>query len=359
VYKFRNYARVQKEQTRSMLKTIDSVLDQYFAVPRARLDKIDVAEFFTVVEMLGESPWLMQRQRSSAPSDGPLTRSPSQSLFADLAALTRTYFFSIGEMEDPPPDIHSLIEGLRPNRDAIVSFNWDEELDLNIPKKADRRDVAYTLGAWRPDKRYLVLKPHGSVGWYDVSRGIGNDGIYFIAENDERIPRPRRRIVSYWGHELPCDIEASLDERRSRGKRVIHPPLGCPPVITAPTFAKKFEYQEQHCIWQDVLTVCREAREFVFLGYSLPKDDFLTRAAIRAALRDNERRQGLRCLIVDRELDALKEENFRSVFGPKLSKGRNYLEWTFGDADGSCKKLDLPPASLAALIDRRVKEAIL
>jgi hypothetical protein len=78
-----------------------------------------------------------------------------------------------------------------------------------------------------------------------------------------------------------------------------------------------------------VLQVCSKAYEFVFLGYSMPKDDLLTRAAIRRALKGNVDRGTLACAICDRSFDAAKLLNFQSVFGDGLTR-RNYLEATFG-----------------------------
>ncbi len=99
-----------------------------------------------------------------------------------------------------------------------------------------------------------------------------------------------------------------------------------------PTFAKRFEYPEQQNVWRDVLEVCRGAREFVLLGYSLPPDDFLTRAALRSALRQTSFKD-LRCLIVGKTCDALA--NAQTVFREGLSRRRNLLEFTFGSDDRS------------------------
>ena len=104
----------------------------------------------------------------------------------------------------------------------------------------------------------------------------------------------------------------------------------CPPIITPPTFSKSFEYPEQNWIWQDVLEICSNARQFVFLGYSLPQDDYLTRAAIRNALQNNPRSK-LRCLIVNRDhTDQRLHSNYASVFRNALDPEMNYLHWTFG-----------------------------
>jgi hypothetical protein len=323
-----------------ILKVIRRVLETYFALSLDTIDQVDIAEFFTMAYTLSESPWLIQEI-----SDGnipalhatALTENPSESsLFADLSAVTRSYFNDIGVMLPLSGDIEGILGYVRPKKDAIINFNWDEEVDLAL--SATPRDVAYSVGAWQKEGGYLNLKPHGSIGWYDVKQGIGNSDAYFIAGADKRISRANQRILSYVENELPVDIDGETP----------HSPLACPPVITSPTFAKRFEYAEQHIIWQDVLKVCREAGEFIFLGYSLPKDDFLTRAAIRSAIRSKKEKNGIKCLVVDNSFDEVKLLNFQSVF-EGFTRKNNYHNWTFG-----CGK-----TSLVDEVKEKLREAIL
>jgi hypothetical protein len=323
---FRNLLRQAKhqEQAKRVVNAIEHVLTQYFGLPLSQIDQVDVAEFFTMTHTLAEMPllfgvsWIENRGVTAEQDDerpSPLT------LFYDLAAVTRSYFTAIGELCPPSADIQELLRRFDPSKDAVVNFNWDEEADIALAANA-KQGVSYTLEGWRADGGVLTLKPHGSVGWYDVRQGIGNDDLYFIADSDDRVPRAKKRILSYVENELPVDIDGAE-----------HSPLSCPPVITPPTFAKRFEYLEQQQIWHDTLTVCTHAREFVFLGYSLPRDDFLTRAAIRSALREGKQRQRLKVLIVDRDISPDKVTNFQSVFGPGLNQGNNSLTWSFGTRD--------------------------
>jgi hypothetical protein len=123
-----------------------------------------------------------------------------------------------------------------------------------------------------------------------VRQGIGNKDAYFIAGSDNRIGRSQRRVLAYDENELPVDIDGET----------AHGPLSCPPLITAPTFDKRFEYVEQHRIWRDAIEICEAAREFVFLGYQLSKDDSLTRAAMRSAIQARTQKEPVRWLVVDR-----------------------------------------------------------
>jgi hypothetical protein len=296
----------------------------------------NVSEFFTIAHTLAETPMLFQigKRLRGQSADIAARTIQEASLYHDLAAATRTFFIDISnatEIQDGAADIRSVMSDLRSSRDAIVSFKWDEEPELYFSEKGS--DAAYTLPDWEASNDFLVLKPHGSIGWYDVAQGIGNDNAYFIAINDDvRLARPDRRIVSYLENELPVDIDGTE-----------HRPLSCPPVIMPRTFARRFDYPELQHIWHDVLEVFRRAHAFVFLGYSLPPDDYLTRAAIRSAMRSSPRER-LRCLVVSASVDALT--NAKSVF-PELTADRNHLLWTFGKGD----------SALSETIEKRLQNA--
>jgi hypothetical protein len=329
-----------------IVKTIEFFVRQFFNLPATSLDQIDVAEFYTLAQSLADMPSLFGRDEA-AERDG---RLPISQLYPALAAVTRSYFTDISatvRKEVLPADLASLFDSLRSERDALVNFNWDEEVDFF----GEQGYVTYSLASWRsyPRRRrkgrLLVLRPHGSVGWYDVMQGLGNDQMFFIAEDDERVPRSKIRIVAFPGVELPLDLVSGRFQA-----------FDFPPVIMPPTFAKRFVYEEQLQIWEDVLAVCTAATEFVFLGYSLVPDDFLTRAAIRSALRAGSREE-IRCLVVSRSFNQERVNAFRSVFDdgfkagslhtPGLSAAKNHLPWDFGKRQ----------PNLAGMIEKQLKDA--
>jgi len=330
--------KANRELAQEFLEIIDQVLKRYFSVRLQDIKDVNIAEFFTVAQTITETPTLLETQ-SPKPS-GPVipTKNFFRSTFYDvLAAATRTYFYDIcstGDIGRPPADIASVLKRAKPKSDAIVSFNWDEEVEVYLTEVRDL-DVSYNLPHWKKRGGLLILKPHGSIGWYDVRQGMSNKEAYFISEDDDRIQAADKRIISYYELEMPRTLDKKND----------YPALSCPPVITPPTFAKRFTYQEQHSVWRDILEVCREASEFVFLGYSLPPDDFLTRAAIRSAFL-HRKLQRLCCLIVNNDpKDPLL--SFQSLFQNELDIDRNFLPWKFGSQD----------ASLQGKIEEKLKKA--
>jgi len=289
----------------------------------------NVVEFFTLAQMHAEDPYDFL---FTGKNDG-------STFFETLAALTRTCFTRICQNNQGPGGIPKrILDTVVSSAHAVVSFNWDEEVDWYFTWKNDESDPVYTRKGWSGPNEYLLLKPHGSVGWYDIGQGLRNQNLYFIVSDaDERIRHNKRRLISYEAFRLPL-THGSVNPHT----------LTCPPVISAPTFAKQFKYEEQRLIWSDVIEVCKQANEFVFLGYSLPTDDYFTRAALRKSL--NERKpDSVRCLIVNRDvtrpnpkarnfvqrLTSYEQlmQNYTSVFGPL--EARNFLKCDFSDDDES------------------------
>ncbi len=298
---------------RGIRRMILRVLQEYL---RQNLDTVDVSEFYTLVQMMSETPALFDK--------GP----DLKNLYDAVSAATAELLLAIWCEKDLDPLPAAILNKIDPSRHAIVDFDWDEEVDsyLTTEEAASRGDdVAYTLGSWENDPSakmpYLLLKPHGSAGWFDIAEGISNAGAYFICESDPRIARRERRIISYIEVEAPMPIGGGES-------------IECPRVITPPTFAKRFHYPEQQLVWQDVIAACSGATEFVFLGYTLRPDDYLTRTAIRNALRVAQIEE-IKCLVMahpsDEQAKAILLSNFRSVFGEGVDERRNFLLGDFGE----------------------------
>jgi hypothetical protein len=303
---------------RRLARACRRILEVYCGSSADDIESVGVTEFFTIAQMIAESPKLFARAQAHVAGE-----LPNEHVHGCVAAATRSYFHDLCVAQEMTLDVRTFSGSLDPERDVVVCFNWDEELDVGIDNAAGL-DIAYTYDSWNGQDEILLLKPHGSIGWYDVARRISNKGCYHIAEGDPRIARFDRRIVGYVGIELPRDFR----------NRPISP-LECPPVVMAPTFAKRVEYAEQAFIWQDVVTACTTATEIVFLGYSLPADDYLTRAALRAALNGGGRKE-VRCLVVDRDVTAPgMRRRFTEALGGSLGDDRHYMPWSFGDVDPS------------------------
>jgi len=343
--KFENSLRMSRKNrtlARYALATIQAFLEMYFGITLnlqkarpsqidAALAKISVAEFYTLAQAFAERELFFasgpagrrrrQKQHSALPG-----------LYEILAAAVRTYFNDISTVVNTPKDVSAILETISASKHAMIDFNWDEEVDIYL---SDKYDVSYTFGDWQSNTRnYLLLKPHGSINWYDIKQGIGNRDLYFIADRDNRLEPEQRRLVAYEANSQPEDLDGGA-----------YSVLSCPPIITPPTFAKRFDYLEQQLIWRDTLRVCTTASQFVFLGYALPPDDFLTRAAIRRSLHARKPTVNMQCLIVSRYLDDIA--NYQELFGGALT-AQNHFNWTFGGGSS---------AAIGELFGRKLKQA--
>ena len=118
------------ERAIKILRVIERVLKTYFGTKLATVDRLDVSEFFTLAQALSERSWLGQSAHGSPRSLSAQPDEPSEAtLFADLAAVTRSFFFDLS-WEDYPDDIDAVLRLVRSDRDAIIDFNWDEEIDI-------------------------------------------------------------------------------------------------------------------------------------------------------------------------------------------------------------------------------------
>lgn len=301
------------------------------------LARTNLSEFFSLSNALADTPDLFSSNidHSARVADS-LKEIEDTELFYRLSSVVRTLFIDISDGIATRPifdkkgkitghrqhvisdDIRNLVQNSDPQRDAFISFNWDEELDIELTSRKDC-GIAYTRMTGAPRDDFLLLKPHGSIGWYDVAQGINNDEVSFITDGDQRLERSRRRVISFPRPELPRDLDGGQ-----------HHYFDCPPVITPPTYAKRFVYEEQRLIWQDVIDVCRDAEQFIFLGYSLPTDDFLTKAAIGGALSQKRDRR-VKFLAVGMDGGVLR--NYFELFGNAVSLKKNFVPWEFGSSN--------------------------
>jgi hypothetical protein len=161
----------------------------------------------------------------------------------------------------PPADrsrVTKFAEVLRPG-DVVITFNWDllvEEALYDLKKE------------WKYELRdgvICILKPHGSLDWYDSKEAsIAPDLVFPLNQKFRRI----------------------LVFKRFRPPRVPNPVV---PVILPPVINKKIVYKELQSIWRGAWLALRHAPEIYVIGYSLPPEDLHARFTIRSAIRANEK----------------------------------------------------------------------
>lgn len=143
--------------------------------------------------------------------------------------------------------------------DVVITFNWDLLVE----------DALYDLNKkWKYDLQngsICILKPHGSLDWFDSSQvTIQRDLVFPLNDAFKRI-----QVF-----------------KRFRPPRLSTPAV---PVILPPVSNKKIEYDELQSIWRGAWLALRHASEIYILGYSLPPEDLHARFTIRSAIRGNEK----------------------------------------------------------------------
>src|SRR5262249_45815218 len=133
------------------------------------VSNVELVEFYSIAHTLSDTPELLVPQIADTKNE----RNPLafRTLYGRIAAATRTCFTDIcSHNPNPrnfPVDIKAALDNIDFESHATVNFNWDEEVDTYFCKGED--DVAYMRGAWRRRQVRLLLKPHGSINWYDGS----------------------------------------------------------------------------------------------------------------------------------------------------------------------------------------------
>jgi hypothetical protein len=155
--------------------------------------------------------------------------------------------------------------------DVVITFNWDLLVEEAL------HDLNKNWECKRNGKAVSILKPHGSLDWYDNQDvSIDPDLVFPLNERFGRI-----QVF-----------------RQFRAPRLARPAV---PVILPPVVNKKIGYEELEAIWRDVWLALRHAPEIYIIGYSLPPEDLHARTAIRTAVRANEKSEGhkLRVAVVN------------------------------------------------------------
>ena len=153
-------------------------------------------------------------------------------------------------------------ENLRP-LDVVITFNWDLTVELTLQRNGSGSIYSYSGSSEDDGDRILLLKPHGSVNWYEF-------------------PPPGPLSFRHSFEDL-YEIYYFPAEKWN----AIAPPLKPLPVIVPPISRKDFDFPPLSETWRKVYRALRNATRIDVLGYSLPREDQFARFVLRRALRNN------------------------------------------------------------------------
>lgn len=227
------------------------------------------AESFPNIEqLLSEMQANEQLFDSSRPATGGFTSADladrRQRLLLELAK----WFHDIqaSALKKKPKWLHTIVDEMKAEKAQVISFNYDLVLDQLI----FGNDISESSYGLESDTRWAqprLLKPHGSLNWYEHSTGK------YLSDT---------KCFNLPGTE-PDVVRAFKPFRAPQSDKREYMPLIVPPV-----FNKEFQGALFQTLWQEAVLVLSQASEVRFLGYSLPVADFHARFILRCGFHNQE-----------------------------------------------------------------------
>jgi hypothetical protein len=265
--------------------------------------------FPDVEQLLTEMVVNLQMFEASRPAEGSFTKKQLQESWEILLFTIAKWFHEIYEDAAATDWLDQIIKRLQDENAAVVSFNWDLILDQRLfGGKLDSK--SYGLSE-RLASGPLLLKPHGSLNWYQGTQL-------------KHVPDLKHIEIFHDDDEKKC-VHAFLRPRGIKsksGKRYT-------PLIIPPTYLKDFTPSIFQQLWKNCTDVLSTPRRLVFLGYSLPAADlhaqFIFRCGFHNQLKGRLKRDGGRhrptgaaeVIIVNPDQDAARR--IESVAGPDIA----------------------------------------
>lgn len=228
----------------------------------ARLDT-----FPTIEALLSEMKANADLFHSTRPAVGNFTSEHLESRRGELLHAIAEWFHELksSALGPAPSWLSALVSAMQSEGATVVSFNWDLVLD-ELLFGEELGKASYGLDRRRKGVR--LLKPHGSLNWYQAATaeplkstkkfplaGTGTNRVYAF--------RPLRAPIS------------------AKGRNYM-------PLIVPPVFSKQFEGPLFQRLWQEMVRALSSASEVRFLGYSLAEADFHARFVLRCGFHNQE-----------------------------------------------------------------------
>jgi hypothetical protein len=231
------------------------------------LNLLEMAKKFNTEEFIESSLW----EKSDLETVKQIT----------LKAVT-DYIWSVMGEEQKQNVVQTFVNKHLVEGDTIITFNWDLTIERALEEHPGDPGFLYTYSRDRKETSFSLLKPHGSVDWFDrkAIRGLPS----------ERKVEALDSTLCYY----------------PRFNFAANPELAdIAPVIVPPVADKEFSYEFLKRTWRFVYRAVSDATELHILGYSLPREDQFARLVFRRAIRTNIlyakrfKRRALRVLVVN------------------------------------------------------------
>lgn len=182
--------------------------------------------------------------------------------------------------------------------DAIVSFNYDVVFEYSLPYRCVWHYVG--IDDTNKSRPLRILKPHGSINWEEI------DGE--VSVEDDPLRFPEMPIIVAPTHLKFIGTGESADDNAS---------------ATQPIVGYLNQSAQIADIWGAMESAMREAKGFIFVGYSFPSSDLYFSSVLRSALAARVSRPFV--VIVNPDSMAIRQK-LHSRFAIPLERIRSFAD---------------------------------
>ena len=232
-------------------------------------DPTRFSTFPNIEELLSEVQVNEELFDASRQYEGHFTKIKLQDVQTNLLMKIAAWFHDISKCVKPAAPKVAWLKQFRERviseNGAIVSFNWDLILDELIFKD----DIGSECYGFSETSHAvpLLLKPHGSLNWFEGKLGEKLKDI------------KRTKIFDHGGSDK---VYAFLEFRAPVSKKG----QTYTPLIVPPVYLKKFGKPVFKTLWQKSTAVLSSAKRVVFLGYSMPRADLHAQFIMRCGFNN-------------------------------------------------------------------------
>lgn len=225
------------------------------------------------------------------------------------------------------------------SENSIISTNWDIVVEKHLAASGSQYDYLLPMthvggGTVSRNNGLPLLKLQGSSNWaycdtcrklFEGPLEIGKSILHswtFLEERD------------FKELSMPAEATEKLRERTPSGCPGCHAPRLSARVATF-SYNKAYSFFQFQAVWENALRKLRDARRWIFIGYSLPEADFELRQLLKTAQLGNRnaRRVWIEVVIKD---DCVVRERYIRFFGvPSSAVSLDGFEAWLADGAGS------------------------
>lgn len=203
---------------------------------------------------------------SSRIAEGTFTANDLKDARAELLTQIARWFHELYPAAVGTDWLSKVAKRVKSEEATVISFNWDLILDQTLFNKVS----ASNYGLGRKASGPILLKPHGSLNWYEsnqIEKVSVDKRIQLQAETDD-YPAVEAFL-------LPRHIISKANRRYT-------------PLIVPPTYIKDFSRPISVKLWKRCTEALSTAKIVYILGYSLPEADMQAQFIFRCGFHNQK-----------------------------------------------------------------------